>query len=113
MNYNRQEDLSGKRFASGAIDYLIIVIFFFVYVFTFGERNAAGGKTVTGLPALVPIVFWFCWLVLPEILWGATLGHYVNGLKIVSDEGQKPSFSQALRRRLCDALEISWCFGLI
>ena len=113
MNYKRPEDFSGKRFASGAIDYLIIFAFFFVYVLTFGEPNAEGGKTVTGLPALVPMVFWFCWLILPEIVWGTTLGHYINGLKIISTEGEKPSFSQAVRRRFCDAVEISWCFGLV
>lgn len=113
MNYNRPEDNSGKRFASGAIDYIVIFVFSFVYIMMFGEPNAEGGKTVTGLAALIPMVFWFCWLVLPEVLWGTTLGHYINGLKIISGEGEKPSFSQSLRRRLCDAIEISWCLGLI
>ena len=28
-------------------------------------------------------------------------------------EGEKPTFLQAIQRRICDAVEISWCFGLI
>lgn len=107
------KDLSGKRFASGAIDYLIIFAFSFLYILLFGEPNEEGGKTVSGWPALVPMVFWVCWLVLPEVIWGTTFGHVANGLKIISTTGEKPSFSQALKRRLCDAIEISWCFGLI
>lgn len=107
------ENLSGKRFAAGAIDYIIICGFSFAYIMLFGEPNGQGGKTITGLPALLPVVFWFCWLVLSETFFATTLGHSINGLKIISTEGQKLSFSQALRRRLCDIVEISWCFGLI
>jgi uncharacterized RDD family membrane protein YckC len=101
------------RFPSGAIDYIIICAFSFGYIMLVGKSNSEGGKTVTGIPALVPILFWFCWLVLAEVFFGTTLGHYINGLKIISMEGGKPSFSQSLRRRLCDVIEISWCFGLI
>ena len=56
---------------------------------TFGEPNDNGGKTVSGLPALIPMVFWFAWLIIPESLWGTTLGHSLNGLKIVSFSGEK------------------------
>jgi uncharacterized RDD family membrane protein YckC len=113
MSYQRQGDIAWKRFLSGAIDYVVICVFFFAYVMTFGEPNAEGGKTVTGLPGVVPVVFWFCWLVLSESIFGTTLGHYINRLKVISIDGDKPTFSQSLRRRLCDPLEISWCFGLV
>lgn len=113
MRTVQTEDLSGKRFASGAIDYLIIFAFTVLYILLFGETNEEGGKTVSGWPALVPMIFWACWLVLPEVLWGTTLGHVANGLKIISATGEKPSLSQALKRRLCDAIEMTWCFGLI
>ncbi|RYE50096.1 MAG: hypothetical protein EOP48_20385 [Sphingobacteriales bacterium] len=33
--------------------------------------------------------------------------------KVVSIDGSKISFGQAVKRRLCDAVEISWCFGFI
>jgi uncharacterized RDD family membrane protein YckC len=113
MNSSRIEDKSGMRFPSGAIDYIIIFAFTFGYIMLVGKSNTEGGKTVTGFPGLVPMLFWFCWLVLAEVFFGTTLGHFINGLKIVSMEGGKPSFSQSLRRRLCDVVEISWCFGLI
>ena len=94
------------------IDYMIITVFFIWYVTTFGERNDEGWQ-ITGLPALVPILFWFLWLVVIEAICGTTLGHELVGLKIVSIDGSKIDFLQALKRRICDAVEISWCFGLI
>ncbi len=113
MRTIQTKDLSGKRFASGAIDYLVIFAFSILYILLFGEPNEEGGKTVSGWPAFVPVAFWLCWLVLPEVLWGTTAGHVANGLKIISATGERPSFPQALKRRLCDAIEITWCFGLI
>lgn len=113
MTANETADNAGKRFASGAIDYIIIFAFTFGYIMLFGEPNETGGKTVSGLPALVPVFFWFAWLILPEVIFGTTLGHSINGLKIISMEGEKPTFSQSLRRRLCDIIEITWCLGLI
>ena len=107
MSHNKPVDLSGKRFASAALDYLVIFTAFFLYVSTFGEPNAAGGKTVTGIAATVPFFIWFCWLVIPEVIFGTTPGHYINGLKIISMDGSKPRFTQAMRRRLCDAVEIT------
>ena len=113
MLLNKIEDKSVMRFFSGAIDYVIICAFTFGYIMLFGKPNSEGGKSVTGLPALVPMLFWFCWLVLSEVFFGTTFGHHVNGLKVVSMEGEKPSFSQSLRRRLSDVIEITWCFGLV
>ena len=48
-----------------------------------------------------------------EAYCGQTLGHALLGIKVVSLDGSAISFGQALKRRLCDAIEISWCFGLI
>src|SRR4051812_46252203 len=113
MNIISTEAHAGKRVGATIIDYGIIFAFCIWYILTFGKPNHTGGKTVSGLPALVPVLFWFAWLVIPESIWGSTLGHKINGLQVVTLEGEKPGFGQVLIRRLCDALEISWCFGLI
>lgn len=113
MKYIRTEENAGKRFASGAIDYIIVFGFTYAYIMIFGEPNMEGGKTVTGLPALVPMVFWFCWLVLSELLFKTTLGHKINSLKVVSMNGGQVTVLQILKRRICDIVEIVWCFGLI
>jgi uncharacterized RDD family membrane protein YckC len=102
-----------KRVVATLIDYVVIGAFFMWFVMTFGEPNDEGGKTVSGTPALIPLAFWFVWLVLIEAFCGATLGHEIVGLKVVSVDGRKISFGQALKRRLCDPIEIGWCLGFI
>ncbi|HMH24417.1 MAG TPA: RDD family protein, partial [Puia sp.] len=42
-----------------------------------------------------------------------TMGHLIFKLKVVSLAGRKATFSQVFVRRICDVLEISWCFGLV
>ncbi len=112
MNF-KTEPNTGRRVGATIIDYVIIFAFTFWFIMTFGEPNDTGGKTVTGLPALVPMLFWFAWLIIPESIWGTTLGHSLNGLKIISFSGEKLTFAQAFKRRVCDTIEISWCFGLV
>jgi len=107
------EPNTGKRILATVIDYTVIFAFTWWFIMTFGEPNEEGGKTVSGAPALMPVMVWFGWLVITEALWGATLGHVLAGLKVVSFDGERPTFGQALLRRLSDALEIAWCFGLI
>ena len=113
MTYIKKEPTILRRALATLIDYTIIWAFFIWFVLTFGEPNEEGGKTVSGGLALIPVLFWFSWLVLVETFFGVTLGHEIMKLKVVSDDGNKLNFGQALKRRLCDVLEISWCFGLI
>jgi uncharacterized RDD family membrane protein YckC len=107
------EDVTGKRVIACLIDYTFLFLFSWFYVMAVGEPNGEGGASVSGLPALVPFGIWFAWLVLAEAKWGQTVGHALVGLKIVSMDGSAPEFVQVLKRRLCDVIEISWCFGLI
>jgi len=104
---------TGKRFVSTFIDYIIIGAFTFGFVYVFGKDNPEGGKIVTGTLALIPFVFWIMWLIVPETLWGTTLGHRINNLWIVSMDGSKPNIGQTIKRRFCDIIEIVWCFGII
>jgi uncharacterized RDD family membrane protein YckC len=107
------EDVTGKRVLACLIDYTFLFLFSWFYITAVGEPNKEGGASVSGLPALVPVLVWFAWLVLTEAKWGQTLGHALIGLKIVSMGGSTPEFVQVLKRRLCDAIEISWCFSLV
>ena len=60
------------------------------------------------------MLFWFCWLVIPEAIWGQTVGHYIVGLKVITTEGNKLLFWQALVRRLFDFIDLFVCIpGLI
>ncbi len=116
--YQKMKELTstpkiGKRIGATLIDYGIIITFFIVYVYTFGEPNDEGGYEVTGLPALVPIGFWFVYLIVLEYNWGSTLGHLIFRLTVTDMQNGKPSFSQIFKRRICDIFDITMSFGII
>ncbi|RZK54780.1 MAG: RDD family protein [Pedobacter sp.] len=68
---------------------------------------------IAGLGVLLPIFVWVLYFVIAEKYCSATLGHEILKLKVVSVDGAELSFSQVFRRRICDAIEISSCFGII
>ena len=119
MNNNPSTEIKteanlGLRILSGFIDYFVIYVFFFVYVYTFGQPNEEGGYSVSGLPALVPVVFWGIMTVGLEQLFGVTIGNFLAGLKPVSINGvdRKLSFGQSLIRHLLDPVDMFF-FGLV
>ncbi|MFV9484924.1 RDD family protein, partial [Christiangramia sp. ASW11-125] len=77
----------------------------------FGVDNGEGGKHVTGLLAFVPILFWFIYFILFEATFFATLGHQLFELEVRNIDGSKIDFTQALRRRLLDFIDICM-FGI-
>lgn len=104
----------GKRFLAGLIDYSIIITFFYVFVSSFGEPNDEGGYSVTGILALVPVLFWFTFTVLFEVFFDATLGNSIVGLKpksLIKNNGEL-LFSQSVKRHLLDPIDM-FLFGLI
>ena len=104
---------TGKRIGATLIDYGVVFTFFIFYVYGFGEPNEEGGYTVTGLPALVPIGFWFLYLVVIEYNFGATLGHSIFHLTVTTMQYGRPSFGQILKRRLADIFDITISFGIV
>ena len=100
-----------KRIIATIIDYGIYYLFFFIFIGFFGENNGDGGKHVTGLLSLVPILVWFIYFVLFEATFYATLGHQLFELEVRNIDGSKIDFTQALRRRLLDFIDICM-FGI-
>jgi uncharacterized RDD family membrane protein YckC len=113
MTFPNTNTYIGKRIAATLIDYFIVFGLTFVYIYQFGTPNNEGGYTVTGWLALVPIIFWFSYFIIAEAFLRGTLGHLIFDLKVVSIDSKEPSFGQIFLRRISDALEIAWCFGLI
>ena len=108
------EPLIGKRILAGLIDYSIIVVFFFWFVYTYGEPNLEGGYTVNGLLAFIPMVFWGLMTIGMEQFFGATLGNMFLDLKPVSINGvdDKLSFGQSALRHIFDPVDMI-PFGLV
>jgi uncharacterized RDD family membrane protein YckC len=108
MNY----PYTSKRVVACLIDYTLVFVLTYYYVKYFGTEDERGVYHVRNLAVLPPIILWFVYFVVAETL-GGTLGHRIFRLKVVSMNGQEVPFDRILIRRLCDTLEISWCFGLI
>ncbi len=104
----------GKRILAGFVDYLIIYVFFFIYIYAFGEPNDEGGYSVNGLPALVPIIFWGIMTIGLEIGLGATLGNSLAGLKAIplSGTNRKLTFGESFKRHLLDPIDM-FLFGFV
>ena len=112
----------GKRILAGLIDYFIIYSFFFYYIFTFGEPNGEGEYHISGLPGLIPIIFWGIITIGIEQWFGATIGNMLVKLKPKSiyntsefstlNEVNKITVIQSFKRHLLDPIDIFF-FGLV
>jgi uncharacterized RDD family membrane protein YckC len=109
MNY----PYTSKRVGATLIDYTLTWALTILYIVNFGEEDSPQHYTINGLPALAPVAFWFIYFVITERYMGGTLGHQLLKLKVISRDNNSLSLGQVTIRRLCDALEIAWCFGLI
>ena len=110
----KQPKFIGDRIVAGLVDYLIIFSFLFYFIYEFGEPNSKGGYSLNGIVTLVPILFWFMMTVGMELLFKATLGNLLVGLKVVSlnEEYDELTFGQSFKRHLVDLIDMSF-FGLV
>lgn len=110
----KTESNIGKRILAGFIDYLIIYVFLFYYIYAFGEPNGAGGYVINGFPTFVPVFFWLIMTVGLEIGFGATLGNSLIGLVAIPKNGtnRKLTFVESFKRHLLDPIDMFF-FGLI
>jgi len=96
-----------RKIGATLIDYSIYFVFFFYYLKIFGEYNPVDNSYSThGWKGLPIIIFWVVYMILIENLTGATLGHHLFNLKVISTDGDETSFSQNLKRRLLDFIDI-------
>jgi RDD family len=60
MNY----PYTSKRVGATLIDYTLTFALTILYIVNFGEEDGPHHYTVSGLPALVPVAFWFVYFVI-------------------------------------------------
>ncbi|MCZ4409464.1 RDD family protein [Cryomorphaceae bacterium 1068] len=104
----------GKRFVAGLIDYGLIVLYFILMIYLFGEPNDDGGHSVNGWPAFSILVVWFLLTVGLEQFTGSTLGNKSQRLIVKPKMGlhKNLTFGQSFKRHLLDMIDL-WPFGLI
>lgn len=101
-----------KRAFASLIDYVTLLLFTLFLPVAIGEKTSTGYK-VEGILALLPILYWIVYFIIVEKIFSGTLGKNLLGIKVESSDGENITFSQAIKRRLADFIEIIWCFGLV
>jgi uncharacterized RDD family membrane protein YckC len=104
---------TSKRVGATLIDYTLVFVLTYFYFVAVGTKDENNTYHLTGLPLLALNAFWFVYFIITEKYMGGTMGHQIFKLKVISMDGNELGFWQVFLRRICDALEISWCFGFV
>jgi uncharacterized RDD family membrane protein YckC len=100
---NKQLKVGLKRLAAALLDYGIFLLFFIIYVRTFGEQQPDGTYKAQGFRHFFIIVLvWIIYFPVLESSLGFTLGKGLFDLKVIGTNGRKPSFSQSFKRHIID-----------
>jgi len=105
MEYYYKPNLK-KRILAMLVDFTMNMLVFIVYLKYFGETDSEGVTKLEGWRSLPLFVFGFCYFIGAETLWGATIGHKLFDLKVISLDRKDIRFSQALKRRLLDIIDL-------
>lgn len=102
-----------RRFLAGLIDYSIILVSSYYYIYIFGSINNEGGYSVTGIKTFPIMVFWFVYLCVIETTLSSTIGNFIIQLKPVDlQTGSRITLKQSFLRHIADALDMFF-FGLV
>lgn len=94
------------RILATLIDYGIYFLLFYSYVYCFGTRDDDGNMQVVNLMALPLVIIWFAYFVVLEAANQATPGHDICKLMVVKSNGERIGFTDALKRRIVDIIDI-------
>lgn len=112
MNTDKRDAILIRRIGASLIDYFIIFLFTFLYIDEFGNPEDAS-LIIDPLIAVGIPIFWFVYLPIAEGILSATVGHYVMGIIVLTEEREEISMKQAFTRRIADTFELVPCLGSI
>jgi uncharacterized RDD family membrane protein YckC len=95
-----------RRILETLFDYGLYFVLLFWYVYLVGERDVEGGWSVHGVMTLPVPLFWALYFPVVEYVTGATLGHHLLDLKVVSLDSAPLRFSRILKRRMVDPVDL-------
>ncbi len=101
------------RAVAAVLDYGIFSVIVFLFVLTFGERVDGGTYQLTGNLTSLLLLIWFIYFVMLEAIFKGSFGKRIMGLKVLSVNGDPVKFNHVLRRRLCDIVDIWFCYGFL
>ncbi|MFI5141290.1 MAG: RDD family protein [Bacteroidia bacterium] len=100
--------LSDRIFAT-IIDYGLTFSLTILYVIKVGHQTEYGSYQVSGLYALVPVIFWFLYFPVVESVFDCTLGHWLMNLRVIRTNGTPIEFIPSVKRHLLDPIDFCLC----
>ncbi len=104
MKNRKKANISNRIFAT-IIDYSIFTLVFFLYAVCFGEETIEGHK-ITGLMLIPIVIFWFCYFVIIEGFYQATLGHQLLNITVRQDNNKSIDIGHSFKRRILDLIDL-------
>ena len=95
-----------QRILATIIDYGIFFIVTVIYCVSLGTESSEGVYSVYGLLALPIPILWFIYFVVLEAVNQASPGHDICKLVVVKTDGGKIGFTDAIKRRILDIVDI-------
>jgi len=94
-----------KRIAASFLDFSFMVIFFLLSLLVLQKSKDVGTLNLSPNLLIPLVVYWFLYFVGLESIFGATPGHKLLKLEVVSLENRKIHWIQALKRHLLDIVD--------
>ena len=97
------------RVIAAIIDSLLVGVLWYYFIEVWGHPDFGGSltsatvgadKVVTGSPAIVLMLLTASYWMIPEWIWGATLGKLMFGLRVRTMAGLRISLGQSFKRNL-------------
>lgn len=88
------------RSLAAVIDCAVVLSIWYFTIERWGIETPGTGKVVTGLPAALLMLGTGAYWIVPEWLAGATFRKWSCGLRVVSMNGKKITFSQSVKRNV-------------
>ena len=95
-----------QRILATIIDYGIFFIVVGIYCVCLGTESSEGAYRVYGILALPIPIIWFIYFVVLEAVNQASPGHDICKLVVVKTDGGKIGFTDAIKRRILDIVDI-------
>ena len=112
---NSNQTEAWKRLAGLLIDMAIIIGLLFLVVFLYETFNNVGGikgflrfMNFTNWIALILFGIYLVYYVFMEAVFGKTIGKLILGIKVIDNEGAKPSIGKVLLRSFIRLIPVDW-----
>ena len=113
------EPAGGARIGAAVIDVLLLTGVFFALAAAFGKIESDDGTfsvELTGGPFLLYLLLFFSYYFVAESMTGRTIGKALTGVRVVAEDGSKPSSGRIAARtalRIVDVLPVLYLVGVV